>query len=204
MRAIVVRAVGMRAIIVRALVAVIAALLLCACATGDATVTAVAAPEKPDTGKWKFERRADPVTGAPATIAWLYISKYDFLAGQTYAGELQLMCFKHQPVVRLQFNMKIGSDKNAAIAYRFDDNPGRDIKARFFVRPGVIVIEDTAEVARFVDELAASERLFLRVTSLTAKGFSAKFTVHGAPHAIEAAYAECPVAAERARKRAGA
>ncbi|MBI4273073.1 MAG: hypothetical protein HY659_00035 [Rhizobiales bacterium] len=187
----------------RIVAVVVLASLAGACATGDAGVTAAAAPEKPDTGKWKFERRIDPITGATATTAWLEISTYEFLKGN-YEGDLQLMCFKNQPIVRLAFNLKVGSDKTGSIAYRFDDNPGREIKARFFAKPRIIVIEDKAEVARFAGELAAAEVLHLRVTALTKRGFAAKFPVHGAPHAIKAAYAECPLPADPPHKRAGA
>lgn len=195
----------MRVAVVRAVVVVtIVASLLSACATGDSAVTTAAVPDKPDTGKWKFARRIDPISGAPATTAWLYISKFDFLAGKNYEGELQLTCFKDQPVVRLIFNLRIGSDKNAAIAYRFDDKPGRDVKARFFARQKTIAIDDKAEIARFVDELATSKTLFLRIASLTVGGFSAKFPVNGAPAAIEAAFAGCPLSPDKSPRRASA
>jgi hypothetical protein len=113
------------------------------------------------------------------------------------------MCFKNKPVVRLRFTLKIGSDKTAALAYRFDEKPGRDIKARFFARQKAIVVEDDAEVAHFAADLAASETLYLRVSSLTASSFSAKFPVHGGAYAIEQAYAECPLPDGKGKKRAG-
>lgn len=166
-------------------------LVLVACA-GDPVRTAV--PDQPNTGQWKFEQRSDPVSGSQVTTAWLSISRYHFLSAKFYEGELQLMCFKTRPVVRLAFNLRIGSDKTAALAYRFDENPGRYAKAKFFAREKFIVIDDRKEVADFVEQLQSAQSLFLRVTRLRAGSFTAKFPVHGGQHAVDAAFAECPVA----------
>lgn len=178
---------------------IVLALLLGACATGETPPTEAATVEKPDTGHWKFTHRNDPITGAPVAVAWIKISEYYFIGGQ-YESELALGCFKGQPVVRFLFNQKIGSDKTGAIAYRFDENPGHDVKARFFARAGVIVIEDKAEVAQFAKELATAEFLRVRITALTARRFTEKFPVHGGAHAIEAAYANCPLPAGQPRR----
>ncbi|NWG23466.1 MAG: hypothetical protein HXY30_03440 [Pseudorhodoplanes sp.] len=184
---------------------IVLALSVAACATGDGALTTAAAPpsDKPDTGQWKFERRVDPITREPAAVAYLEVSKFDTRAFRTEAGQLQLMCFRNKPVVRLRFTLKVGSDKTAALAYRFDEKPGRDIKARFFARQKAIVVEDDAEVANFAADLATSETLYLRVSSLTASSFSAKFPVHGGSHAIAQAYADCPLPDGKARKGAG-
>jgi hypothetical protein len=189
---------------VRVASVILLALSVGACATGDGALTQASAPPGvPDKGQWKFERRVDPITRASSAVAFLEISKFDTRAFRTEAGELQLMCFKNKPVVRLRFTLKIGSDKTAALAYRFDEKPGRDIKARFFARQKAIVVEDDAEVAHFAADLAASETLYLRVSSLTASSFSAKFPVHGGAYAIEQAYAECPLPDGKGKKRAG-
>jgi hypothetical protein len=170
-----------------AALAVLAVLGACA---GDTVRTTT--PEKPDTGQWKFERRPDPITGAQVTTAWLHISRYQFL-GESYEGELQLACFKTRPVIRLAFNLKVGSDRTAALAYRFDENKGRFAKAKFFSREKIILIDNKEEVTEFVDQLRSAQILFLRVTRLRAGTFTAKFPVHGASHAIDAAFAECQV-----------
>lgn len=150
-------------------------------------------PQKPDTGQWQFERRHDPVSGSEVTTAWLSISRFHILSGNFYEGEVQLMCFRTRPVIRLHFNMRIGSDRTAALAYRFDENPGRFPKAKFFARERLIVIDDKKEVSEFVDQLQSAQTLLLRITRLRAGTFTAKFPVHGASHAIEVAFAECPV-----------
>lgn len=167
-----------------------AAFALGGCA-GEALRTETAT--KPDTGKWRFESRNDPISGAQVTTAWLSISSYNFLSGNVYAGELQLMCFKSRPVVRLAFNMKVGSDRTAALAYRFDELPGQHVNASFFAREGIIVIDRKDEVVQFVDQLKDAQTLFLRVTRLRGGGFTAKFPVQGASQAVEATYADCPL-----------
>jgi len=184
-----VRAVRSSAGIVPAAVCTAALILLAACAGLDTESTG-----RLDTGKWQFERNNNPISGRPVTTAWLQISRYNFLSGETYAGQLQLMCFRSRPVVRLSFTEKVGTDRTAALAYRFDERPGHEVDATFFAREGMIVIDRPDEVARFVGELQTAQILSLRVTQLRGGNFNAKFSVHGAPHAIEAAYAECPVA----------
>lgn len=176
--------------ILQAARAAVAASLLAACATGDVSLTTAATPSKPDTGNWSLEPRKDPIAGHGATIARLYV-----LLEGLYISELELSCFKGKPVVRLRFSkrLKTGTDKTGSLAYRFDERPGRELKARFFARPHIILVEDKAEVARFVEEMADAELLQLRVHAITARPFTVKFTVRGAPYAIEAAYANCPL-----------
>lgn len=188
----------------RSVLIMLVPLFTVACATGETALTTSAAPspEKPDTGKWKFERYTDPITRAPAVTAWLEISGFNFVSGTSFA-QLQLMCFKDAPVVRLRFNRKIGSDKNAAIAYRFDDNPGRDAKARFLARERAIVIENKTEIAQFSEELSKAERLYVRVSNLARGEIIAKFAVQGGAYAIEQAFAACPLPDDKIKKRVG-
>jgi len=176
--------------VMRAAAAIAALAMLGGCA-GEAARTA--AVDKPDTGKWQFDRTIDPISGSEVASAWLVISKYDFPSGNVYAGGLRLLCFKKDPVVRFLFSAKVGTDKTAAVAYRFDDRRGHEVKAKFFAREGMIVIDDRAEVAQFVSELATARSLVVRISRLTRGNLTARFPVHGASHAIEAAFAACPV-----------
>ncbi len=184
----------------RAVALVFSALTLAACATAESAVTAASRSEPPDTGRWKFDRRADPVMRTTTTTASLEIGSIDVF-GDIRTGELQLLCFRDEPVVRLQFNMKVGSDKTAAIAYRFDEKPPRDARARFFARQKVIVFDTAAEVARFVEDMRDARSLYLRITSLNVGNITARFPVHGARHAIDAAFAACPVPVPRVAGR---
>jgi hypothetical protein len=56
-----------------------------------------------------------------------------------------------------------------------------------------ILIEDPDEVRRFASELATANELYIRIRSLNAQRTSAEFQVDGAPEAIAAAYANCPI-----------
>ena len=105
------------------------ALLTGACATGESALTTAAAPP-PDAGLWKFEKRTDPSTGAPMMAAYLNVNAFDSW-GHLRSGVLQLMCFRREPVVRVAFNVKVGSNRSATLAWRFDERTGREATVRF-------------------------------------------------------------------------
>jgi hypothetical protein len=170
-------------------------ILLGACASDAVRSDNPSKPDtgKPDTGHWTFERRNDPISGKEVATASVLISKYTLLSGIFRAGELQLICFKGRPVVRIRLDRKVGTGRTSALAYRFDAHEGRYADAIFFSRDGLIVIDGKEEVAQFVSQLRSAHTLYLRVTRLRGSTLTAEFPVHGASHAIEAAYAECPV-----------
>jgi hypothetical protein len=66
-------------------------------------------------------------------------------------------------------------------------------KAR--VREPLLRTNPHTEVAQFVRDLATSRVLYVRIRSLNAPRTSAEFRVDGAPGAIEAGLAGCPVKA---------
>jgi len=108
-------------------------------------------------------------------------------------ARLQLICFKEQPAVVVSFDFKIGSTRNAEVAYRFDEKPGHEPHARIVDDHKTALIDDPKEVAQFTNELATSENLYLRIRALTAPRTSAEFTVTVAAPMIAAAYANCPL-----------
>ncbi|MCQ3941696.1 MAG: hypothetical protein DPW22_00580 [Alphaproteobacteria bacterium] len=178
----------------RALSAVLSALLLGACATGDAVVATPPAPaEKPDYGRWAVEPRTEPLTGAPIATAYIKIDRLDFITGRVNSAVLQLMCFRRAPVVRIAFNVKVGSNRSAELTYRFDDRPGRAPAARFLPDFRTIVIEKESDVATFIDELVRAQQMHLEIGSLIVGRTTLKLAVHSAPAAVEAAYASCPL-----------
>jgi hypothetical protein len=186
--------------VVRALFALTVPLLLSACAARDPIVsTAGATP----VGNWRVERQVDRVTGAPLSSALLRTaSSSNSAVAYPEPALLQLMCFKNEPTVRLNFAFKVGSNKNSVLGYRFDEKPGREIEARFLADFKTVVIEDSAEVEQFLGELATSKLLYLRIQSLNAGRTSAEFRLDGAPTAIEAALAQCRSAGDAPRRRA--
>ena len=171
-----------------------AALLVAGCV--DALVTTSATVPS---GNWQIERQLDRVTGEPLASAFVMTSAAsNSQADFAKPAMLQLMCFKDQPIVRFAFEFKVGANKNADLGYRFDDKPGHEPRVRFVQDFRVVVIEDQAEVAKFVQELATSNSLYVRVRSLHAGRSAAEFKVDGAAAAVEAALAGCPVKAQPA------
>jgi hypothetical protein len=146
-------------------------------------------------GDWKIERQEDRVTGRPVSSAYV-LTRWGSSGGSVVPQtiSLQLMCFIDKPVVRFALQQKPGTNINSYLGYRFDDKPGHETTARFAQNSSVVVIEDPAEVAQFVNELATSKSLYVRLRSMTAPRNSAEFNVEGAPAAIESALGGCPVA----------
>lgn len=154
----------------------------------------------PDAGDWKIERGYDRILGKPAATAELLARSRNereqqlrYPQVQLQLGSLQLTCFDNVPVVRLEFNHRIGSNRTSTLSYRFDEKPGHDAEARFLQTYKTAVIEDPKEVARFVDQLRTSNKLYVRVTSHIAGTSTVEFPLKGAPVAIDAAYQNCPV-----------
>jgi hypothetical protein len=185
--------------VVRVVAFILLAFGLGACADPYVSTTA----NTVSSGEWRIERQADRVTGNAIASALLK-TRNSSHSGEGYAkpAELQLTCFERNPVVRFSFEFKIGSDKNSALGYRFDEKPGHDnVESRILLGYTVIVIEDRAAVAQFIDELVSSNVLYLRIRSLNAGRTTAEFRVAGAPAAVQAGLAECPIAPPQGQKR---
>jgi hypothetical protein len=168
------------------------ALLLAAC-TRDPFVNVTTANTTP-AGEWRIERQVDRITGAPISNAILMtnrVSNGNVLVAPP--ARMNLACFKQHPAVIIAFAFKIGSTRNAEVGYRFDDKPGREPRVRVVDDYKTVLIEDPNEVAQFVNELATSDSLYVRIRSLNAARTSAEFKVAGAGAAIAAAYAGCPL-----------
>jgi hypothetical protein len=164
--------------------------LVAACARDPVVTGADAAPA----GNWRIGRQVDRITGAPISSAYLMtrtVSNGTVLFPAP--AQMQLLCFKDQPAVLLAFTFQVGSNRNAELGYRFDDKPGHQTSARFVDDYKTVVIEDRNEVTRFVNEMAASNVLYVLIRSLNHGRSSAEFHLDGAPAAINAALASCPV-----------
>jgi hypothetical protein len=172
------------------------------CVTRD---PAVSVSNAMPSGHWKIEKTVDRITGAPLPSAQLMTrtSSNSAVQNQRPAG-LQLTCFEKQPLVRLSFDFKIGSDANTSLGYRFDEKPGRDdVASRILPGHQVIVIEDRTAVADFIRDLSSSRLLYVRIRSLNAGRTTAEFDLDGSATAVQAAFAGCPLApndAERKRR----
>ena len=171
--------------------------LLSACADPYVSNTA----NTVSSGEWKIERQADRVTGNAIASALLR-TRNSSHSGEDYTqpAQLQLTCFERKPVIRFSFEFKVGSDDNSALGYRFDDKPGRDnVASRILLGYTVIVIEDKAAVAQFLDDLAGSSVLYIRIRSLNSGRTTAEFRLDGSAAAVQAAFADCPVSPPQKR-----
>ncbi len=177
--------------VVRAVLAVLPAFMLGACATGEVAVTSASPPPS---GNWQIKRGMDRIAGHVVTTVFL-VSRAS-TTKQMFAQPvgLQLMCFKGEPIVRFGFDFRVGANKTANFGYRFDEKPGHDAaRVSFLPDFRTVIIKERPDVIKFVDELATSDVLFVRVGSLYAGLTTAEFRVTGAAAAIEMAYADCPL-----------
>jgi hypothetical protein len=177
--------------------------MLGACATGDAALPTGTTAAPPSA--WKIRRGFDRIAGHEVTTAFVVARASTTTELFARPVGLQLMCFKGAPIVRFGFDVRVGANRSAAVGYRFDGKAGHEtVKARFLPDFRTVIVEDRAEVAAFVDDLATSDVLFMRVSSLYAGATNAEFHVSGAPAALEAAYADCPLAPAQPARHATA
>src|SRR6266699_2382129 len=138
----------------RAVLLAVLAFVLSACRDRDPLVSNASAVP---VGNWKIERQIDRITGEALSSAILMTANSSNSAeAYTQPAQLQLLCFKDQPLIRFTFEFKVGSNRNSVLGYRFDQNPGREVEARFLQDVKTAVIEKKEEVAQFVNELATA------------------------------------------------
>src|ERR1700712_921332 len=154
-------------------------------------------------GNWKIERQTDRITGTAISSAMLMTrnAAHSSVNFAQPAG-LQLTCFEGHPIVRISFDHKIGSDKNSTLGYRFDEKPGHDdVASRILLGYQIILIEDKAAVAQFVNDLGGSNTLYVRIRSLNAGRATAEFRLEGSEAAVQAAFADCAIASPSALQK---
>ncbi|MGI8525676.1 MAG: hypothetical protein ACR2K5_05770 [Pseudolabrys sp.] len=152
-------------------------------------------------GNWEIERQIDRITGIP-------ISSSSLAAKSSHQREpfpknalLQLACFKDAQIVRFAFEVTIGATRNVDFGYRFDEKPGRQaVKIRITQDYRTAVIEDPDEVRDFIAGLQTSQTLYVLIRSLNAGRTAVEFKLDGAPAAVAAAYAGCPIKPPEAAK----
>ena len=146
-------------------------------------------------GNWRIARQADRVTGTTLPSAGIVALASNSFADFPKPSMMQLTCFDGKPLVRFGFEFKVGSDVNTTLGYRFDDKPGRDNIAgtRFMLKSDTVLIEDPADVARFVDDMRGSQMLYVRIRSITHGRTTIEYKLDGSEPAIKAAFADCPL-----------
>ena len=152
-------------------------------------------------GNWQIEKQIDRITGAPLESALLTATSSHSSEPFPKKATLQLGCFNKKPLVRVAFETKVATTNSHEFGYRFDERPGHQITVAFLGNDRVAVIEDSAAVAEFLDELIAARTLYVRIRSLGFGRTTAEFNVEGAAAAIASTTARCPPVIEEAKPK---
>jgi hypothetical protein len=173
---------------VRATLLMVAGLGLGGCAR-DAFVTPSGETRS---GAWYIAHQIDRISDTELPVSSLFApasnSNYDW----PRVSSLQLTCFEGKPLVRFAFDVKIGTSRNTALAYRFDDRPGHeDVESRVVRNNQIIAIEDPAALATFVSEMAGARTLYVRVRSLNGGRTAVEYPLAGSAAAMRAAFGAC-------------
>lgn len=173
---------------VRAALLMVAGLGLGGCAR-DALVTPLGETRS---GEWYIAHQVDRISDTELPSSTLFSlasnSNYDW----PRVSSLQLTCFDGMPLIRFAFDVKIGTSRNTALAYRFDDKPGHeDVESRVVRNNQIVVIEDTAAIATFVSEMAGARNLYVRVRSINGGRTAVEYPLAGSAAAVRAAFGRC-------------
>lgn len=172
---------------------VAASLVLCGCArdpfvteTGEARVH-----------EWWIVHQVDRVTDAALPSAFVYAKASNSNVEYPRVSSLQLTCMEgKQPLIRLAFDFRIGTEENTMLGYRFDDLPGhQNVTTRVLANKKIVVIDDRETIARFVAELEKSQTLYVRIRSIDGGRTTVEYPVAGAWTAIRAAFTNCDMPA---------
>jgi hypothetical protein len=168
---------------------VVLAVLLGACASLSLLVPAAGAASS---GDWQITAKVDDAAKTKAFNVKLEARKtaHDGLLLPPGAV-LQLVCLRDQPLIHVMFAFQIGSKADSEILYRFDDKPMQPVEARILRGLKIFVIEDKAEVKKFLDGLASANALYIAISSLDQGSTSAEFRVAGAQGGIDLLNAVC-------------
>ncbi|NVO12521.1 MAG: hypothetical protein HXX10_00630 [Rhodoplanes sp.] len=152
---------------------------------------------KPDetSGSWRIEHRIDRITGKPAPTAFVTTMLSNNKTTAIRPALVQVMCFEDKPIVRFSFDLRVGADRNSTFAYRVDNRPGSEVDATFLEDRKTIAIDDTAVVARFIEDVSAGSMLLVRTESLFAGRTVAEFRIVGAKAAFAPVLEACPLPA---------
>jgi hypothetical protein len=145
-------------------------------------------------GEWWIPHQIDRVTDAALPSAYVFAEASNSNVDFPRVSSMQLTCMNGAPLIRFAFDFKIGSNRNTILGYRFDGKPGHDNVGSRIVRGNqIIVIEDRAEIASFVRELAGATTLYVRIRSINGGRTAVEYPLDGSAAAIRAAFAKCDV-----------
>jgi hypothetical protein len=147
-------------------------------------------------GEWYIAHQIDRVSDAELPNAAVFALASNSNYQWPRVSSVQLTCFEGKPLVRFAFDVKVGSNRNTAFAYRFDDKPGHeDVESRVVRGSQVIVIEDRAAIATFISEMTGARTLYVRIRSINGGRTAVEYPVAGSAAAMNAAFGRCAMPA---------
>ncbi|CAN5154076.1 hypothetical protein BH11PSE4_BH11PSE4_05540 [soil metagenome] len=174
----------------------VAFVMLCGVLGGCARDPYVTAEGETTAGNWYIAHQIDRVTGAELPSAITFALASNTYAEYPRASQIQLTCVDRKPLVRFAFDFRIGTDRDSVLGYRFDDKPGHEnVEARILRGQKILIMESDSELARFINELPGSSKVYVRVRSMTLGRTAVEYDLDGSAAAIQAAYAKCPMPA---------
>jgi hypothetical protein len=166
--------------------------LLLACGVTSAAAQLAAVERVQSTGLWRVEPHTDRISGEQKTLAKLMTFKATQQSRQrSMTAGLMISCAGGKPYVAILFVGLVSSRATADMSYRFDSNPGRNLKATASSDRRGIHFTNEQHVAEFLRQLGPSSTLVVRVDSPRIGLSEAEFNTAGAAAAIDAALGKC-------------
>jgi hypothetical protein len=172
----------------------LAFVVLCWTLGGCARDPYVTADDETMSGNWYIAHQIDRVTSAELPSAVTFALASNTYADFPRASQMQLTCVDRKPLVRFAFDFKIGTDRDSVLGYRFDDRPGHEnVEARVLRGQKILLLEADADLARFISEIPGSNKVYIRIRSMTGGRTAVEYDLDGSAAAIRAAYTKCPM-----------
>src|SRR5262249_2161616 len=101
--------------VMRIAIAVVLAFVLAGCvANPQPIVTAASGPAQGPTA-WNIRKNTDRISGKPAASAFVVSVRTSYSKRDGRPAGVELSCFEHRPVVRVQFMARVGADRSAIL-----------------------------------------------------------------------------------------
>jgi hypothetical protein len=142
-----------------------------------------------------WEEQRDKITDVPIYVGYVHTLQTS-IAGSSEldVATVLVYCVGPEPAIEFRRGHPAAGSKNLNVAFRFEGQPGHNTKARYLNRTEQRTT-DVSDVRLFLDGLAKSSRLYVRVTSDLYGISSASFKLRGGTEIVERLRKACPVLA---------
>jgi hypothetical protein len=146
--------------------------------------------------RWRGTRTADPITDAPLLRLYLITTEVNGAVFGRDMARVMLTCAAGKSSLDFEWTIKAASKTNLVVAYRFEGQPGRTVKARY-VNNSEQETTQLGDVRQFVRDAGLSQRLYLQVNSDRFGVNEARFKAKAGPSATASFVEACPDAGPR-------